>query len=135
MTFDRRRALPDSEHEFGNRLVRDYTAEETDVYFLEYCATVSSPPTLPCTATPTRGFAVPLNPTGLVNICRHSRATRSSTILRVTKNKIRLTVEDNGCGLPKRLNRIAPSSLARRAKLMKADIEGPLLIPVELASL
>jgi signal transduction histidine kinase len=54
----------------------------------------------------------------LVNISRHSGATRFSTRLRLTDNDLELTVTDNGRGVEDRI----PDSLRRRARLLGADI-------------
>lgn len=55
----------------------------------------------------------------LINIIRHSEATRVKSRLIATKGKIELTVEDNGCGLDGHI----PSSLKRRARLLGADVD------------
>ncbi len=54
----------------------------------------------------------------LVNICRHSGATQISTRLSVGKKETLLTVCDNGTGL----NGTVPSSLKRRARLLRAKL-------------
>lgn len=58
----------------------------------------------------------------LVNICRHSGASRFSTFLKATPKEVQMTVSDNGCGLPKSHENAVPKSLARRAKLLKAKV-------------
>ncbi len=58
----------------------------------------------------------------LVNICRHSGATRFSTYLSATSKEVHLEVSDNGCGPPKSKENVVPPSLARRAKLLKAKV-------------
>ncbi len=55
----------------------------------------------------------------LINIIRHSEATRVHTRLSATGRQIELKVADNGCGLDGRV----PSSLKRRARLLGADVE------------
>jgi signal transduction histidine kinase len=58
----------------------------------------------------------------LINIIRHSGATRVHTRLSASEGPINLTVSDNGCGL----NGLVPASLKRRARLLGADVEaGP----------
>ena len=58
----------------------------------------------------------------LINIIRHSSATRVHTRLAGANGNIRLTVSDNGQGL----NGKVPASLVRRAKLLGAALEvGP----------
>ena len=58
----------------------------------------------------------------LINIIRHSSATRVQTRLAGANGMIRLTVSDNGQGL----NGSVPASLIRRAKLVGATVEaGP----------
>jgi signal transduction histidine kinase len=62
----------------------------------------------------------------LVNISRHSDATRFNTHLSVTDKELQLTVSDNGCGLENIGSRI-PDSLQRRARLLGAtfSVETP----------
>lgn len=55
----------------------------------------------------------------LINICRHSGATRVCTILKGNGNEVNLTIIDNGHGLP---NTVVPKSLKRRAKLLRAKV-------------
>ncbi len=55
----------------------------------------------------------------LVNICRHSDATRVSTQLKGTAREVILTISDNGKGLSKEN---IPASLKRRARLLKAKL-------------
>ncbi len=59
----------------------------------------------------------------LINIYRHSEATKFATHLTAAPNEIVLTVTDNGRGMPK----TEPPSLKRRARLLKArlSIETP----------
>lgn len=59
----------------------------------------------------------------LINICRHAEATKLSTHLRATPKEIRLTVADNGHGLPDFGSDTVPKSLRRRARLMGAKVE------------
>jgi signal transduction histidine kinase len=54
----------------------------------------------------------------LVNISRHSGATRFSTHVEATAREVRLRVTDNGKGVADRI----PESLKRRARLMGALI-------------
>ena len=56
----------------------------------------------------------------LVNICRHSGATRISTHLKVAPKEIHLSITDNGKGLPDTNKNSIPASLKRRARLMRA---------------
>lgn len=58
----------------------------------------------------------------LINIIRHSGATRVHTLLIASDGQITLTVTDNGRGLDGRV----PASLKRRARLLGAEVEaGP----------
>ena len=58
----------------------------------------------------------------LINIIRHSGATRAHTRLAAAEGQINLTVSDNGRGL----DGLVPASLKRRARLLGADVEaGP----------
>lgn len=59
----------------------------------------------------------------LVNVCRHSDATRLRTQLIATSKKIDLTVSDNGQGISKAAKDWAPKSLKRRAKLLGAKVQ------------
>jgi signal transduction histidine kinase len=56
----------------------------------------------------------------LVNISRHSNATKCTTELTATPKEIRLTITDNGQGLEQSTN--VPNSLKRRARLLKARV-------------
>jgi len=58
----------------------------------------------------------------LVNICRHSGATRIRTHLKVTPKDIHLSISDNGKGLPGATGNTIPKSLKRRAHLMGATV-------------
>lgn len=58
----------------------------------------------------------------LVNISRHSGATRYTTELRADSNHIHLKVCDNGRGLEISKKDDTPNSLKRRAKLLRAKI-------------
>lgn len=58
----------------------------------------------------------------LVNICRHSEATRLSTQLTATPKHIALTVADNGHGVVNTVKNGVPPSLRRRAHLLHAKI-------------
>lgn len=58
----------------------------------------------------------------LINICRHAGASKISTRLVANKREVRLTVTDNGHGLPESAKSNIPSSLKRRAKLLKAKL-------------
>jgi signal transduction histidine kinase len=60
----------------------------------------------------------------LVNISRHSDATRFSTRLNITPREVKLTVSDNGRGFSSRENNEIPASLRRRAKLLGARLTG-----------
>ncbi|MGJ8640703.1 MAG: sensor histidine kinase [Opitutaceae bacterium] len=59
----------------------------------------------------------------LVNVCRHSDATRLRTRLSATSRKIDLTVSDNGQGISESAKDWAPKSLKRRAKLLGAKVQ------------
>ena len=59
----------------------------------------------------------------LINICRHSDATKVETSLTASKKYIELIVTDNGKGLSKESQDTPPPSLARRAKLLRAKIK------------
>jgi signal transduction histidine kinase len=59
----------------------------------------------------------------LVNICRHAEATHLKTHLKATANEIRLTIADDGQGLPDITSHTVPKSLHRRAHLMGAKVE------------
>jgi signal transduction histidine kinase len=63
----------------------------------------------------------------LVNIIRHSGATRFSTRLAATDRELQLTVTDNGRGVAGSGGNRIPPSLKRRAKLMgaKLAVESP----------
>lgn len=54
----------------------------------------------------------------LINICRHSGATRIETRLIAEKKRITLQVTDNGTGIPASLREKPPAALERRAKLL-----------------
>ena len=54
----------------------------------------------------------------LINIIRHSGATRVSTQLIADRNELRLVITDNGHGLDGEM----PSSLKRRARLLGAQV-------------
>lgn len=55
----------------------------------------------------------------LMNICRHSNATRASTQLTASSNELVLTISDNGKGLAEQS---IPAALKRRAKFLKAKL-------------
>jgi signal transduction histidine kinase len=55
----------------------------------------------------------------LINICRHSNATRFNTKLSATPREVVLSVSDDGKGLS---GQPIPSSLKRRARLLKAKL-------------
>ncbi len=58
----------------------------------------------------------------LINIIRHSGATKVSTFLTATKRIIHLVITDNGTGIPIADNNDPPSSLKRRARLLRAQV-------------
>ncbi|MDP4623644.1 MAG: ATP-binding protein [Akkermansiaceae bacterium] len=58
----------------------------------------------------------------LVNIYRHSHATRFQTHMIAAQKEIILTVSDNGQGLPEGLAGDAPPSLKRRARLLRGKL-------------
>ncbi len=58
----------------------------------------------------------------LINICRHAGATQLRTRLTITPQCIRLSLTDNGRGLPGTLRNGIPESLKRRARLLRAKI-------------
>jgi signal transduction histidine kinase len=59
----------------------------------------------------------------LINICRHAEASELSTHLLATAKEVRLTISDNGQGLPDFASLSVPKSLLRRAQLMGAKVE------------
>ncbi|MDF7799346.1 histidine kinase [Pontiellaceae bacterium B1224] len=63
----------------------------------------------------------------LVNISRHSGATKFSTVLKVRPQELDLTISDNGRGLEDMDGNGIPKSLKRRAKLLgaKVSVESP----------
>lgn len=63
----------------------------------------------------------------LTNIIRHSGATHVKTQLTVQNKEVCLTVYDNGLGLSKTFDNNTPTSLKRRARLLKAklSVESP----------
>ncbi|MDF7823573.1 histidine kinase [Pontiellaceae bacterium B12227] len=63
----------------------------------------------------------------LINICRHSGATRLSTRLSATPKQIQLEIRDNGSGMSDRIDQGVPPSLKRRARLLGArlSVESP----------
>jgi signal transduction histidine kinase len=58
----------------------------------------------------------------LVNINRHADATQVYIELIATPQQIKLTISDNGCGIPSIKERTIPPSLQRRAKLLGAEV-------------
>jgi signal transduction histidine kinase len=58
----------------------------------------------------------------LINICRHSGATRLSTRLSADPKNICLTITDNGRGIPDSIQQGIPRSLKRRAHLLGATV-------------
>lgn len=54
----------------------------------------------------------------LVNVLRHANATQVDTKLEASDKEIRVTVTDNGKGLPESLRHRTPPSLVRRARLL-----------------
>jgi len=58
----------------------------------------------------------------LVNIGRHSGATRLSTRLKATRHNIQLEVQDNGLGIDHSVKNRTPPSLERRARLLRAHL-------------
>ncbi|MDF7806354.1 histidine kinase [Pontiellaceae bacterium B12219] len=58
----------------------------------------------------------------LVNISRHSGATRFSTELKVRPRELQLTISDNGRGLAEPSGNGIPKSLKRRARLLGAKV-------------
>jgi signal transduction histidine kinase len=56
----------------------------------------------------------------LVNIARHSGATHLVTRLKATRSRIYLEVQDNGRGIENSVKDRTPSSLKRRAQLLRA---------------
>lgn len=59
----------------------------------------------------------------LVNVCRHSDATRLRTCLSANRQKVELTVSDNGKGISESAKNWVPNSLERRAKLLGAKVQ------------
>lgn len=58
----------------------------------------------------------------LVNIIRHSNATQFCVNLEAGVKEVRLTISDNGVGMPESHVHTSPASLKRRAKLIGANI-------------
>ncbi|MDF7806434.1 histidine kinase [Pontiellaceae bacterium B12219] len=58
----------------------------------------------------------------LINICRHSGATRLCTRLTASTGNVCLEIVDNGRGLPDSMQNGIPPSLKRRAKLLRAKL-------------
>lgn len=58
----------------------------------------------------------------LVNISRHSGATRFSIDLTASEKQIRMVISDNGCGIPDSGSNGVPASLKRRARLLGAQV-------------
>ena len=58
----------------------------------------------------------------LVNISRHAGASKFSTHLRADAKNIRLVVSDNGDGIPDSKGDGVPSSLRRRARILKGKV-------------
>jgi len=58
----------------------------------------------------------------LINISRHSRATRVMISLVAKRSEICLTITDNGVGLADLGDQGVPSSLRRRARLLGAKV-------------
>ncbi len=58
----------------------------------------------------------------LINIIRHSGATRVRTRLKGYPKELCLTISDNGRGLPESPGHTVPSSLNRRARLLGANV-------------
>lgn len=58
----------------------------------------------------------------LVNISRHSGATRFSIDLTASERQIRMVISDNGRGIPDSGNDGVPASLKRRARLLGAQV-------------
>ena len=58
----------------------------------------------------------------LVNISRHSEATKFTTHLTATGRKIHVTISDNGRGLLKSEGNAIPPSVKRRARLLGAKV-------------
>lgn len=58
----------------------------------------------------------------LINICRHSEATKLATSLKTNDKTIHLSISDNGHGLADLPPGQVPQSLQRRAKLLKGNV-------------
>ncbi len=58
----------------------------------------------------------------MINISRHSEATRFTTHLKATHNRIHLRISDNGRGLVRSGEEGIPSSIKRRARLLGAKV-------------
>lgn len=58
----------------------------------------------------------------LINICRHSGATKFATHLAATPHHLTLTISDNGRGLSDLPEGKLPASLTRRARLLRAAL-------------
>jgi signal transduction histidine kinase len=57
----------------------------------------------------------------LVNVCRHSGATKMNARLKATPSEVRITIDDNGIGITDSTIGIPPS-LQRRARLIGAKV-------------
>lgn len=64
----------------------------------------------------------------LVNISRHSGATRFSIDLTASVKQIRMVISDNGCGIPDSGSNGVPASLKRRARLLSAQVSAGISI-------
>ncbi|MDF7808369.1 histidine kinase [Pontiellaceae bacterium B12219] len=58
----------------------------------------------------------------LINISRHSGATRLATRLKITPHRVYLSIADNGRGLPDSSKNKTPPSLKRRARFLHAHV-------------
>jgi len=58
----------------------------------------------------------------LINIIRHSHATRIETRLKIDSQLLDLEVCDNGIGLPGSESPVVPPSLRRRARILGAKV-------------
>jgi signal transduction histidine kinase len=58
----------------------------------------------------------------LINVIRHSQATRIVTCLNIDSQKLQLEVSDNGVGLPDNGQVKVPASLRRRARILGARV-------------
>ncbi len=105
-------SLPDSMHRAARRIMAD-TEYEISIEGEEFLNRLK-----PRTITDLSLFYKEC----LVNISRHSSATKVSTQVAADIKTVRLAITDNGIGIPVRDDNGTPPSLKRRAHLLGADV-------------